>query len=294
MRLLVCGDLHLKPAASDYDLDGLAIPTDVDAVLILGDLTHRAGPDDEALARRFLDRIDRSVPIIYVPGNHDRAPMQNHVTEPHSSAHSGHLAAHDIDGVTVVGWGCEQRSLSPAIDQAAFNALNPATAPRGQRRYVADRTAERLEAACHAVVCGEATVSDAADELEIHQSERPAFHRGIETIEEAYDTIAGLLEGHEDVLLATHLPPFNVPFDRHHSMGTREDDKEGLHMGSIALKLAIREHDVFAAFSGHSHHFGYDTGESPDGRPHVLNLGYRGIGTVSLDPTAGVFTFTRN
>ena len=44
MRPFVRNDLHLKPAASDYELDALAVPDDVDGAVVLGDLTHRAAP----------------------------------------------------------------------------------------------------------------------------------------------------------------------------------------------------------------------------------------------------------
>jgi Icc-related predicted phosphoesterase len=62
-----------------------------------------------------------------------------------------------------------------------------------------------------------------------------------------------LCAGHGDIFLVTHVPPFNTSFDRHHVMGTREEDRELLHQGSIGLKLALRDQDVFAAVSGHSH-----------------------------------------
>lgn len=292
-RFLVCGDLHLKPAASDYDLDAMAVPDDIDAALILGDLTHRAGPDDIALARRFVERLEPHVPVVYVPGNHDPASTEERIVESLSGAYSGHRTAHDFDGVTVVGWGCERRTLSSAIDQCEFEALDPRNVHQDERRYAADQAATAIEEACYDVVCGESAPEEGAASLGIEKSERAAFYRGIEVLEARYDLLAGMLEDRANVLLATHLPPFNTSFDRHHAVGTREIDQEFLHVGSIAIKLAIREHDVFAALSRHSHAYGYDSGQGDDGRPCLLNLGYRGIGTVTIEPTRGVFTFTR-
>jgi len=293
MQLLVCGDLHLKPAADDYDLAAIDPPADVDAALIVGDLTHRAGPADIELARKFVDRLADTLPVVYIPGNHDPAPTPERVVEPISTAVTGHRTAHEFGSVTVVGWGCEQRSLSPALPQEEFEALDPRTKPRSDRRYVADQVAADLEAACYDVVCGTTTPAAAAAALDITAAERDRFARGLETVESTYDEIAALLAGTEGVLLATHVPPFNTSFDRHHAVGTREVDREALHVGSIALKLAVREHDVFATYSGHSHAFGYDSGDGDDGQPHQLNLGYRGIGTVSIDPARGQFAFAR-
>ena len=92
--------------------------------------------------------------------------------------------------------------------------------------------------------------------------------------------------------MLTHVPPFNTSFDRHHAVGSRDDDQERLHVGSIALKLALRSHDVFATVSGHSHTAGYDVGDHADGRPHALNLGYRGLGTITCTPGDGEFGYT--
>lgn len=293
MDFVVCGDLHLKPGASDYDVDAMVVPEGVDLALILGDLIHRAGPEDVSLARRFVERFEPDVPSVYVPGNHDPAPTEERIVEPFSRARSGHLTTHEIKGLTIVGWGCERRTLAPAINQREFDALDPRDVPREDRRYTADQVAADLEKACHSVVCGTESRTAAATELGIEPSARTAFYQGLAEIEATYELLDGLLADRSDVLLATHVPPFNVSFDRHHAVGTREEDREFLHTGSIPLKLAIREHDVFAALSGHSHMYGYDIGDGVDGRPYCLNLGYRGLGTVTVEPDRGRFAFTR-
>lgn len=293
MRLLVYNDLHLKPAGSGYDIDAMQIPESVDGVLVVGDLTHRANPEDVELAREFVEQFDPDTPVVYVPGNHDPAPMPKEVVDPFTASWSGHRFVREFGDVTVVGVGCEQRSLSPAIDQCAFEALDPRDAPQSDRRYAADQVADDLEAACLDMVRGASTPADAASSLGIEDAEFPRFKRGMERVEDAYDRLADLLEDRTNVLLATHVPPFNTSFDRHHAVGTRETDREFLHFGSIPIKLAIREHDVFAALSGHSHTYGYESGDGTDGRPYCLNLGYRGIGTVTLDPDAQSFGFTQ-
>ncbi|WP_435366148.1 metallophosphoesterase [Haloarchaeobius sp. DYHT-AS-18] len=292
MRILVCNDLHLKPAASDYDVEAMKVPDDLDAVFVAGDLTHRDGEDDVALARRFVERFTPDVPVMYVPGNHDPAPMPERVVDGLENATSGHDAVHECEWGTVVGWGCEHRSLEPAIDQTAFPAIDPRTAPRGERRYAADRTADTIEDALLDIVSNGASARDAAAELDIASEHRGTFRRGVDTVQKTYDHLAGLLGDRSNVVLVSHLSPFNTSFDRHHSTGTRETDREGLHTGSIALALVARTHDVYATISGHSHAFGYDTGDRPGGVPHMLNLGFRGIGIVDFDPDAGKFSFT--
>ena len=293
MRLLVCGDLHLKPAASDYDLDAVSPPEDVDAALVVGDLTHRVGDDDAELARRFIQRLAPDVPVVYVPGNHDPAPMPSEVVASVSGATAEHLSARTLGDLTVVAWGCESRSLAPPLPQTEFDALDPRSSPREDRRYVADRIADDLLNACHRVVRGSASVGEAAASLGITDSETAAFRRGLDAIAATYERLSERLDGRSDALLATHVPPFGTSFDRHHAVGTRETDREHLHTGSIALALAVRDHDVFAAFSGHSHAFGYDAGDEGDGRPHLLNLGFRGVGLVTVDPVRGEFAFAR-
>jgi hypothetical protein len=144
VQILVCGDFNLKPAASDYDIDAMEIPETTDLVIVTGDLTHRAGPDDIALAKWFISQFVPEIPVVYLPGNHDHAPTEERVVAPLDGAYTGHRTAHKFDGVTIVEWGCEQRTLSPAIDQTDFDALDSRKAPRRTRRYHADQVADRL------------------------------------------------------------------------------------------------------------------------------------------------------
>jgi 3',5'-cyclic AMP phosphodiesterase CpdA len=73
--LLHCSDVHFGPphlprvAAGLLELIGRLRP---DLVVISGDLTQRAKPEQFRQARRFVDRIP--VPSLVVPGNHD-VPM---------------------------------------------------------------------------------------------------------------------------------------------------------------------------------------------------------------------------
>ena len=295
MKFLVYGDLHLKPAGSGYDLGKMTIPTDIDAVLILGDLTHRAGDDDQALAEEFVSRFGADLPVIYVPGNHDPAPTDKNVVDSITEAYPGHKKIHQFDQVTVVGWGCEKRTLYSNLDQTNYEALDPHGIPRDRQRYTANLVADEIESVCHDVICGEGTISEAIESLGITPSEEVTFHREMDAIENRYENLSDTLKGQEDILLATHVPPYNTSFDRHHAVGSRKQHLEFVHLGSIAIKLAIRTHDVFGALSGHSHSYGYDVithDESP--RPtHYLNLGFRGIATLQVSPQVNNFVFER-
>lgn len=293
MRILVYTDLHLKPAGSGYDIDALQVPDYTDAVVVVGDLTHRANSADVELAQEFVGQFDANTPVVYVPGNHDHAPMPSKVVEPFTASWSGHQLVSEFGDITFVGFGCEQRSLSPAIDQCVFPTIDPREAPKGDRRYAADQTASELEAACLDVIRDKSTPREVARFLGIEDDKLVEFMRGVERVETRYDQLAEMLEGQTDVLLATHVPPFNTSFDRHHAVGTRESDREFLHVGSIATKLAIREHDVFAALSGHSHTYGYEPEAGSKDRTFCLNLGYQGIGTVTLDVQNRSFEFTQ-
>lgn len=289
MRVLICNDLHLKPAASDYDIDAIAVPDSVDTVFIAGDLTHRNGEEDITLARRFIDQFD--IDVLYVPGNHDPNPMPERVVDGFEHATAGHNAVCISESCSVVGWGCDRRSLNTVLDQTAFPTLDPRTAPRGERRYQVDQSAEAIENGLLDTVTGQATIHDITTNLGIADKNIPAFHQSIQTIQETYDHLSDLVGDRSNVVLVSHLSPFSTSFDRHHSKGTRKEDREGFHTGSIALKLITQTHDIYATISGHSHTFGYDTGAGKANAPHMLNLGYRGLGIVDINPADGIFSF---
>lgn len=269
MRVVVCNDLHLKPGGGDYDVTAMTVPSDIDAVFIAGDLTHRTSVDDEELARRFVEQFVPDTPVLYVPGNHDHAPMPERIADGLKHATSGHNTVHECGSMTVVSWGCEHRSLERPLDQTAFPALDPRTAPRGNRRYAADRVANAIKATLLDVVAGSTTARAAAGKLDIATKHEPAFVRSVNAIQVTYDHLVGLLDDSSNVVLVSHLSPFNTSFDRHHSIGTREHDREGLHTGSIALALVARTCDVYATITGHSHHFGYDTEDGFGGATYV-------------------------
>lgn len=292
MELLVCGDLHLKPGGEAHPIEGIPIADGIDFALVVGDLTHRDGPDDVALAREFVEYVTDAVPLLYVPGNHDHMPMPERVVDGINDAAVAHETAFETGDFSVVGWGCTQRSLEPPLDVRDFEPLDPTTKPPSERRYAADAAADQLLEACAAVIIEEQQASTVATELGLTREEQARFKTGVETVAARYDTLEGSLTDTEHALLATHLSPYNTSFDRHHSVGDRDAELEALHTGSIAIQLAIQSHDVFTAVSGHTHVQGYDVGTGPAGQPHLVNLGFRGVAEFTLRPDDGAFSYT--
>lgn len=290
MKFLVFGDIHLKPSGVGFDFEQLQVPDDVDAVLSVGDITHRAGEEDVEYARRFFRELDEAgVPVIHVPGNHDHHPYDEAVVEGFENVVSGHRATADFGELCVVGWGCEKRSLTPVVDVAEFESLDPSGARREDQRHAADQSAEVLESAVFDYVTGENSGEDLVEKLDIQEEEEQGvFYEALKRVEEVYEEVSTLLVDQSDVVFVSHLPPFNCSFDRHHAVGKREIDREELHVGSLPLKLALRTADVSVAVSGHSHNRGYDT---VDGSTHLLNYGFQGVGSFSVSSEGDGFGF---
>jgi hypothetical protein len=191
----------------------------------------------------------------------------------------------------IVAAGVDQGAGSVVVRSPADVANGVLGELDGAEAVPDDQDADAIETALRDVVTGEASAREAADRLDIADGKVTAFRRSVADVQDTYDHLADLVGDRSNVVVVSHRSPFNTSFDRHHSKGTREEDREAFHTGSIALKLLARTHDVYATLSGHSHAFGYDTGDGAAAAPYMLNLGYRGLGVVDLDPTAGVFSF---
>lgn len=313
MKLLAFGDSHIKPVENAVDYDKLCLPPDIDAIVTVGDITHRTGPDDLAASREFFERLARfDWPVICVPGNHD--PNQHYavLTEGLTNVVNAHkqIVTNDTLGIDndntdnalaghqFIGWGCEEFEFKPEVRLTDFPTLDPRAVPRRKRRHAADMAAQRLENALFELVTDELTADDVLSALDIDHEYRGAFETQLKRVLNIYDTLNELLARTTiPTIVLTHIPPYNTELDRHHSIGEREVDLEGLHTGSIGLKLALREHRPIAALSGHSHNGAYepgDDGEKTDasGRPHMLNLDFRGIATVNIDGHRDSFGYT--
>lgn len=323
MKLLAFGDPHLKPGGESVDLDAIRVPSDVDAVVTTGDVIHRTDPDSLALAREFFERLhEAGIPVICTPGNHDPQDQYDSLvgdlptvvnahdrvvtgeafpsvaaSAPEASegaaAGSEGVPADLLDGHAFVGWGCESTTFEPEIRLTAVSALDPRDA-EGDRRYAADRAAGRLEDAAFDHVTGDRDAGAFAEAVGVVRSERSAFREGVERLEALFDRLDALLAAApEPTVVLTHVPPYNTSLDRHHSIGAREHDLDGLHVGAIGLKLALRKHRPVASLSGHSHNGAYQPGLSGDGGPpHMLNLDFRTVLGIEVDGNEGSFSYT--
>lgn len=306
MKILGFGDPHIKPVDTAINYDALDVPPEIDVIVTNGDVVHRTESDDLKAGRQFFERLaTESIPVLGVPGNHDPDPWYDtlvgglsNVTNIHKQVVKGKAlpgeqsTSESFERHTFVGWGCESFDCSPVIRITDFAALDPRDA--ADRRYAADRAATRLEDAVYSYIIGDDDWGDVRDRLSIAASEQRTFRAQLRTAVEQFDLLDGLLtEATPPVVVISHVPPYNTHLDRHHSIGEREFDLEGLHVGSLSLKLALRKHRPIAALSGHSHNGEYHVGIG-DGctRPHLLNLDFRGVVEVEVDGKAGIFGYT--
>jgi len=145
--LLHCSDLHFGPPHLPRVAEGLLEligRQPVDLVVISGDLTQRAKPEQFRQARRFVDRLP--VPSLVVPGNHD-VPMYRvwerafHPFGAYSSHFSGELEPVYRDPEMLVIGINTARSLAIKGGHIAARRLREvgellAAAPREQLKVV--------------------------------------------------------------------------------------------------------------------------------------------------------------
>lgn len=302
MELLAFGDPHIKPTGATIDYDALEIPSNVDVVVTTGDVVHRTGQEDLRAGRTFFERLDAAdVPIVGVPGNHDPLDQYDslvggleNVVVAHERVVTGdaftdvHRDA--LSGRSIVGWGCERFDCKPEIRFTSFEALDPRDA--ANRRYAAAEAASRLEDAVFDYVTGDADRTELERRLGVREGERRAFREQLSHAESRFDRLDSLLAAAPaPTVFLSHVPPYNTPLDRHHSIGERELDLDGLHVGSLSLKLALRLHSPVVALSGHSHNGAYQAGiDGKGGVPHLLNLDFRGIVRIRVG-SDGAFGF---
>ncbi|WP_276299479.1 metallophosphoesterase family protein [Halorussus lipolyticus] len=284
MRLLAFGDTHVKPTGESPDYDRLGLPAGTDAVVTVGDVVHRTGREDLRAGRDLLGELaDLGVPVYTVPGNHDPAGEHGAMVEGVSGASVLHDEVVSVGDVDLLGWGCEEFDAGPEVTCRDYSALDPRTSS-GDRRHAADRNARRLETATYEFVTTDATERDVADKLGITRDERPTLAEQLAELRETYDRLDALFEeASSPTVVLSHVPPYGTELDRHHSLGEREADLDDLHVGSLALKLALRVHRPAVGLSGHSHNPVYETLQEEGETVHLLNLGYQGVATVDYD-----------
>jgi len=150
-----------------------------------------------------------------------------------------------------------------------------------------------LENELYRFLTEETTKRDLLSELDISQGNREEFATQLDNTVETYEEISELLtDANEAPIVLSHVPPYNTEADRHHSIGQREMELESAHVGSLALKLALREHSPPVALHGHSHNPAYEPLFDTEAGVHSLNPGFQGIVRISLEAKTG-FSFRR-
>lgn len=297
IRLLVFGDAHIKPTGIAIDYDRLTVSDDIDVVVLLGDVVHDVRDDALACGREFIDHLTATgTPVVAVPGNHD--PLEHYpdligdvpnAIIAHDCIITGSELGVDIGQASFVGWGYAGVDRKQELQPTTFPELCP-DGVEG-KRYAADMCARDIEDALFRHVTGQRDKSDLVEILDIRDGNRARFLNQADGTKATFERLSVLIERAPDpTVVLSHVPPYNLEADRHHSIGERTDDIESLHVGSIGLKLALRAHDAFAVLHGHSHNPQY---ELVDESVHSLNLGFRGIATVTVTGEESGFTFNR-
>ncbi|QLC35556.1 metallophosphoesterase (plasmid) [Halarchaeum sp. CBA1220] len=296
MEVLAFGDAHIKPTGDAVDYDSLTVPASVDAIIVAGDVVHRTDAESLDTGHEFLARLDAADPPVFcVPGNHDPLPAYDTLLDGLDATlvHETHATIEtDDETLTVVGWGLETTTFAPEIELTQFPALDPGDGTESDQ-YALDQASSTLEDVAYDLLVENDAESpreqarEAADRLGIERANRPTFAQQWNHLRTAYQRLSTLFGAPTDpTLVVTHVPPYNTALDEHHSIGTRERDLDGYHVGSIALTLALREHTPFAALSGHSHRERYEVEPT-----HLLGLGFQVIASVDLDLQRGAFGY---
>ena len=304
VRLLLFGDLHLSTTGPPVPL---AFPNlnslQVDGIVTIGDVIDdnvdhaddtSSGAAYENRGSAFFSRLnDVGVPVVAVPGNHDPVECTRRITDGLDNVIVAHrrvidgatLQATELDGVYIVGWGCEKFDLTPAFRYDQYQGIVPEKPGAEDHTLTARESAAAVEAVISRFLAGDLDGMTAATELGVAPSQRKASAKDLEALAHEFEAIRSLLaEAAGTTLLLSHESPFNVAFDYHHSADCQH---QRLHRGSIPLKMAIAATGPDVVFSGHTHSVGHDVIETVDGYSDLYNPGSPGVAVAEIDTDAG-------
>ncbi|MDF9747782.1 metallophosphoesterase family protein [Natrinema salsiterrestre] len=295
IHLLVVGDIHLRPTGESFPVTELPV-TEHDLVVSIGDVIDEnrdhakspaAGDSYEERGREFFEYLDTcEVPVVAIPGNHDPVACTQRLTDGLDSVTPLHRASTDIGtrntDYHVVGWGCKQFDfpsalLTPDYPDIPLDDKTPETP---------DTVAQTVLEAAGRYITGSLTRSELADQLGIKGTDaEDHFRTSLAMLEERFEEIvATIRDVPQPVLLASHVSPFAVPFDRRKP---HAHDGE-YHFGSLGLRLALMETGPVACISGHTHQQGFSVVETANGHTYVYNPGAPGVASVTVDDTGTV------
>ena len=285
--LLVISDLHLRATGAQYPVADLPVETH-DIVLSLGDVIDEnrehaksvsAGEAYEERGRAFLERLDeQGVPVLAVPGNHDPVDCTQRLSEGLTNVHSLHGVTRNVVvgaewSLAIAGWGCEQFDFTPALLSPDYPDI-----PVEAETRTPDAIAETLLRAAGQYLAGDLSKRDLTHRLDTEATNH-SFETSLARLDSRFETLTELVEGtNSATVIASHVTPFNVPFDIR-GQHSRDGD---YHFGSVALRVALAATGVEACFSGHTHQRGLTAIPTTSGHSYVHNPGAAGISSVAI------------
>lgn len=294
-ELLVLSDIHLRSTGETVDVAALSVE-EYDLVVSLGDViddnrdharSAESGLSYERRGRAFFEALNRTgTPVIAIPGNHDPLDCTRRLTADLNQVHTLHHDARDgaelttasgLEHLSIFGWGCEQFDFTPALPAPSYPDLRGTEVEQGNR---ADVVAERIERATGRYLAGIDTRADLRERLGVGDQEIECFERRVDNLERRFETLVERMpSGTDSLLVAAHVTPFNVPFDRR----GKHDRDSGPHFGSLALKLAILEVGPIGVLSGHMHQRGLTALETTNGHAYTHCPGGAGATRLVVD-----------
>lgn len=285
--LLVISDLHLRATGAQYPVEDLPVETH-DIVLSLGDVIDEnrehaksvsAGEAYEERGRAFLERLnEQEVPVLAVPGNHDPVDCTQRLSEGLTNIHSLHRDTRSVVvgadwSLTIAGWGCEQFDFTPALLSPDYPDI-----PVEDEARTSDTIASTLLCAAGEYLAGDLSKTNLAHKLGI-ETTNSLFETSLAQLDTRFETLLELVEGaNSPTVVASHVSPFNVPFD---IRGQHSHDGD-YHFGSVALRLVLAATGVDACLSGHTHQRGLTAIPTTNGHSYIHNPGDAGISSVSV------------
>jgi len=285
--LLVISDLHLRATGAQYPVAELPIETH-DIVLSLGDVVDEnrehaksvsSGEAYEERGRAFLERLDeQGVPVLAVPGNHDPVDCTRRLSGGLTNVHPLHRDTRSVIvgadwSLTVAGWGCEQFDFTPALLSPDYPDI-----PVEDEARTPDTVASTLLRAAGEHLAGDLSKTNLAHKLGI-KATNPLFETSLAQLDTRFETLLELVEdANSPTVVASHVSPFNVPFD---IRGQHSHDGD-YHFGSVALRVALAAAGVDACLSGHTHQRGLTAIPTTSGHSYVHNPGDAGVSSVSV------------
>ncbi|WP_267643702.1 metallophosphoesterase family protein [Haloarchaeobius amylolyticus] len=296
-------DLHIQTNGEQLSADALPVE-EYDAVVSLGDVIDenrehaksvQAGERYERRGRAFFESLnDHGTPVVAVPGNHDPLDCTRRLTDGLENVTLLHEDATRVGsgdgtgGCSIVGWGCEQFDFTsahlapdyPDIDVGSGTTATP------------DTIADTLLGHAGRYLGGVDDADDLAANLGIDGREATRqFESSLSMLEERFETLTAVVQaasgpGSGPVLVASHVSPFHVPFDRRDKHSHDGD----YHTGSLALRLALAATGPVACLSGHTHTYGFTAIETTAGHSYAFNPGEGGVASVTVDDTGSVQT----